>query len=101
MNARREYWALLTVVAVIGAVGVVSSVAGIADRIAVAVLMVAGLVWLAVVVLRREWRIRARLADPRTQPAPRSPGQVPHARVGPGDRAPVPPAPTCYPGGTP
>lgn len=84
----------------IGAVGVVAAVAGVADHIAAAVLIAAGLAWLAVMALRRERRIRARLADPRTRPAPRPPGEVPHARVGPGGRAPVPPAPTHHPGAT-
>ncbi|MGH3611295.1 MAG: hypothetical protein ACRDRK_01465, partial [Pseudonocardia sp.] len=61
------------------------------------VLIAAGLCWLAVAVLRRERRIRARLADPRTRPAPRQPGEVPHTRVGPGDDARVLPAPICQP----
>ncbi|MGH3616294.1 MAG: hypothetical protein ACRDRK_27610, partial [Pseudonocardia sp.] len=61
-----EYRALLAVVAGIATVGVAAAVAGIADHVAAAVLIAAGLCWLAVAVLRRERRIRARLADPRT-----------------------------------
>ncbi len=92
-----EYQALLAVVAGITTVGITAAVAGIADHVAAAVLIAAGLAWLAVTVLRRELRIRARLADPRTRPAPRPPGEVPHTRVGPGDDTRVPPAPNRQP----
>lgn len=89
-----EYRALLGVVAGIATVGAAAAVAGIADHVAAAALVAAGLCWIAAAGLRRERRIRARLADPRTPPdlAPR--GEVPHTRVGPGDHAQVPPAPT-------
>lgn len=96
-----EVRALLAAVTVITTVGVGAGVTGIADHVAVAVLIAAGLGWLAVVAARRERRICSRLADPRTRPAPRRPGEVTHARVGPGDAAPVPPAPTHRPGATP
>lgn len=95
--------ALLAVVTVITAAGVAAAVVGIADHIAAAVLIAAGLGWLAVVTLRRERRIRARLADSRTRPAACPPAAGPPAaapltRVGPGDPTPVSPAPTTRPG---
>jgi len=63
-----------------------------------AVLVASALVWLAVVVIRRERWIRARLADPRTRPAPTAGGRVPELRAGPGDATPGPPAPSTTPG---
>lgn len=65
--------------------------ATLADLIGGAVLTAPGLGWLAVVVLRRERRIRARLADPRTPAAAGRLGGVPRTRVGPGDDAAAPP----------
>lgn len=97
MRRGSEYRALMGAVGAIVTVGGVSSVAGIADHVAAAGLVAAGLVWLAVAVLRRERRIRARLADPRILPAPRRAVEVSELRVGPGDSPPVPPAPTRRP----
>lgn len=70
--------------------------ATLTDLIGGAVLIAPGLGWLAVVVLRRERRIRARLPDPRT-PAAAGLGGVPCTRVGPGHDAPAPPAPAGLP----
>jgi len=64
-----EYQALMTAVGALGALAVVSSVIPVVEHITGAVLVAAGLLWLAVALLRRELRIRARLADPRTRPA--------------------------------
>lgn len=72
--------------------------ATLTDLIGGAVLIAPGLGWLAVVVLSRERRTRARLADPRTPAAAGRLGGVPRTRVGPGDHAPAPPAPNGLPG---
>lgn len=80
---------------------VVSSIAPAVEHVTGAVLVVAAAGWLAIAVVRRELRIRARLADPGTRPAPAR--RAPGLRAGPGDRAPVTPAPnptaTTRPGG--
>lgn len=54
----------------------------------------------AVAVVQRERRICARSADPHTRTAARPPAGAPSTRVGPGDQAPVPSAPTRRPGDT-
>lgn len=64
------------------------------DLFAGAVLTVFGPGRLGVVVLRPE---RARVADTHTRRAARPPGNAPHTRVGPGDDAPAPPAPSRRP----
>lgn len=67
----------------------VSAVIAVVEHIVGVALIVAGLGWLAVAVLRRELRIRRRLADVAgTRPMP------PRPRAGPGEHAPAPPAPT-------
>lgn len=87
-----EHRVLLRVVALITGVGVASPVIGLPDRVTACVLIGAGLCWVAVMALRRERRIRVRLADPRTRPA------APATRAGPGDRTPGSPAPNPAPG---
>lgn len=86
-----EYRALMAAIGVVCALGAVSAVVPVVEHVVGAVLVTAALVWLAVVVTRRELRIRARLADiDRTHPA----GFPPGLRAGPGAHAPVPPAST-------
>jgi len=64
-----------------------------------AVLIATVLGSVAVGVLRRELRIRRRIADTDgTLHAPRPPGGATRSRVGPGERTPVPPATTARPG---
>lgn len=87
-----EHRVLLRVVALIAGVGVASPVIGLPDRIGACVLIGAGLCWLAILALRRERRIRVRLADPRTRSA------APATRAGPGDCTPASPAPSPGPG---
>lgn len=97
MNAAAEFRVLLGVVAAIGAVGTASGLAGITDHTAAASLAAAALGWLAALVMRRELRIRARLADPHTRPAPDPFAGAPCSRVVPGEHTPAPPAPTHQP----
>lgn len=66
----------------------VSAVVAVVEHVVGVAVIVTGLGWLAVAVLRRELRIRRRLADVAgTRPVP------PRPRVGPGEHAPAPPAP--------
>jgi hypothetical protein len=62
VGATAEYWAVLAGVAVACGFGVVSRVAPAVDEFVVLAAVAVGLVWLAVATLRRELRIRRRLA---------------------------------------
>lgn len=80
-----------SVVAVIAAVGVTSSAAGVADHVAAAALLVAAAGWAVVSVIRRELRIRCRIADTTgTRPAEL---WASGSRAAPGEHAPVPSVP--------
>ncbi|WP_219417708.1 hypothetical protein [Pseudonocardia nigra] len=83
------------------AAAAVSSVVPAVEHIVGAALLAAGLGWLVLTTVRRERRIRARLADPRTHRAPRSGVGAPRSRMGPGEHTPVSPAPIPSQDGTP
>lgn len=70
MSPAAEYRALARILAVTFAAGAVSSIGGIPGYRTAAVVLAAALGWLVVAIVRRERRIRARLADPRTRPHP-------------------------------
>jgi hypothetical protein len=70
MTSAAEYRALAVIVAVVLTAGVTSSLLGVAGYLTAAVLLAAGAGWLVVAMVRRERRIRARLADPRTEHHP-------------------------------
>jgi hypothetical protein len=70
MTTPSQCRALAVMVAVVLAAGVTSSVIGVAGCLTAAVLLAAGVGWLIVGMVRRERRIRARLADPRTEHHP-------------------------------
>jgi steroid 5-alpha reductase family enzyme len=67
---------LLDAVGAVLAVGAACSVAGVPDLHAAALLTALAVTWGAVLVVARERRIRARLADPRTHPGSTRPGVV-------------------------
>lgn len=94
----REYPTLMAAVTGACALGAASAVVPVVEHIVGAVLVAAGLLWLAAAVLRRERRISTRLADPDTRPAPAARGRVSELRAGPGDATPDPPAPSTTPG---
>lgn len=93
----REYRALMAAITTMCGAAAVSAVVPVVEQLISAALVAAGLVWVAVVVIGRERRIRARLADPRTRPAPAAGGRVPGLRAGPGAASPALPAPTTTP----
>ena len=66
MTTTTESRALVLIVGVVLGSGVTSGVLGISGYLTAAGLLAAGLGWLLLAMLRRERRIRARLADPRT-----------------------------------
>jgi hypothetical protein len=70
MTTANECRALAVIVAVVLTAGVTSSLIGVAGYLAAAALISAGAGWLLVAMVRRERRIRARLADPRSEPHP-------------------------------
>lgn len=91
ITAAAECRALASVVAVIAVVGVTSSLAGVADHVAAAALLVAAAGWAVVSVIRRELRIRRRIAD--TTGTRSAELWASGSRAGPGEHAPVPSVP--------
>ncbi|MCW2899254.1 MAG: hypothetical protein JWO67_1519 [Streptosporangiaceae bacterium] len=91
-----EYRLIMTTVVGLCLAGAAGSVVPGLDIVVGAVLIAAAMVACGSWVVRRELRIRRRLADTdgTLHLAPRRPAQVPAPRVGLGDRAPVSPAPT-------
>lgn len=65
-----EYPLLMTAVCVVCVLGFVSSVVPLVEHIVGGALIVGAALWGAVIVLRRELRIRRRLADLGAPPAP-------------------------------
>lgn len=93
-----EYRLIMTGVLALCAAGAAGSVVPGLDTTVSAVLIGAVLAAVGVAVVRREARIRRRIADTDgLRYWPRTPGGAPETRVGPGDGAPVLPAPTCRP----
>jgi len=86
----------MAAVGAVCALAAVASVVPVVEHIVAAALVALGLGWLAVAVVRRERRIRARIADPRTRPKPVAGGRVPALRAGSGVDAPVSPALTDH-----
>jgi hypothetical protein len=99
VNRSSDYRVLMVAIVTVCSAAAVSSVVPVVEHLVGAGLLAAGLLWLVIAVVRRERRIRARLADPRIRPAARPPAEVPRSRVGPGDPTPDPTAPTTHPGG--
>ncbi|MCW2720612.1 hypothetical protein [Pseudonocardia sp.] len=93
-----EYRLIITAVVGLCGVGVAGSVVPGVDATVGAVLIAGLAVALGMAVVRRELRIRRRLADvDGTRYASRPSGGASRTRVGPGDDAPVPPAPIRRP----
>lgn len=97
MNRSSEYRALMAVAIGGCALAALSSVAPVVEHIVGGALLGGGALWAVVAVLRRERRIRARLADPGHPHDPATPGPGttgPVLWAGPGDQTPAPPTPT-------
>ena len=93
-----EYRLIMTGVLAVCAAGAAGSVVPGLDTAVGAVLIAAVLIAVGVAVLRRKLRIRRRVADlDGLRYWPRSPGGAAQTRVGPGEHASVPLAPTDCP----
>lgn len=91
-----EYRLIMTAVLTVCAADGAGSVVPGLDTAVGAVVVPAVLVGVGVAVVRREVRIRRRIADTDgLRYWPRPPGAASVSRVGPGEHAPVLPAPTC------
>jgi hypothetical protein len=93
-----EYRLIITAVVGLCAAGAAGSVVPGLDTTVCAVLIAGGVVAVGMSVVRRELRIRRRVADvDGTRYASRPSGEISRTRVGPDDDAPVPPAPIRRP----
>jgi hypothetical protein len=93
-----EYRLIMTAVIGLCTAGAAGNVVPGLDTAVGAALIAGGAVAVGVAVARRELRIRRRTADiDGTRHAPRPLGGTSQTRVGPGDDAPVPPAPIRRP----
>jgi hypothetical protein len=93
-----EYRLIIAAVVGLSAIGAAGSVVPGLDTTVGADLIAGGAVGVGVAMVRRELRIRRRLADvDGIRYASRPPGGISRTRVGPGDDAPVPPAPIRRP----
>lgn len=91
MHRSTDYRVLMAIATGMCLLAATSAVFVIVEHLVGITLVALGVGWLVVAVLRRELRIRRRLADVAgTRPAP------PRLRAGPGERSPVSPAPTRH-----